>query len=246
MQSCTKPLICSLSNNRQKQQQIGGTLQTVSCYLGFGCDIMVYIVCVIIFLKRNNLGNRLDLILLIEGYPQSIWVKAKPYNAIDHGQHTLKRKCCHFDEILITDCTESCHFDNFRCSQWWKFRQNDDISVSVQVQGMACVRRQTIVRTTHDSVSTIHNTNREECSMNLHSCGFVRTGHEWCWVGIYHDCFSNVLEMCKIVPRGSWITTRSAIDNTTALQMHGNVVRICKNMARITDNMTRMCTNYED
>ena len=45
--------------------------------------------------------------------------------------HTLKRKCCHFDEILITDCTESCHFDNFRCSQWWKFRQNDDISVSV-------------------------------------------------------------------------------------------------------------------
>ena len=44
---------------------------------------------------------------------------------------SLKRKCCHFDEILITDCTESCHFDNFRCSQWWKFRQNDDISVSV-------------------------------------------------------------------------------------------------------------------
>ena len=44
---------------------------------------------------------------------------------------TLKRKCCHFDEILITDCTESCHFDNFRCSQWLKFRQNDDISVSV-------------------------------------------------------------------------------------------------------------------
>ena len=43
----------------------------------------------------------------------------------------LKRKCCHFDEILITDCTESCHFDNFRCSQWWKFRQNDDICVSV-------------------------------------------------------------------------------------------------------------------
>ena len=47
------------------------------------------------------------------------------------GRHTLKRKCCHFDEILITDCTESCHFDNFRCSQWLKFRQNDDISVSV-------------------------------------------------------------------------------------------------------------------
>ena len=43
--------------------------------------------------------------------------------------YSLKRKCCHFDEILITDCTESCHFDNFRCNQWWKFRQNDDISL---------------------------------------------------------------------------------------------------------------------
>ena len=25
----------------------------------------------------------------------------------------------------------SCHFDNFQCSQWWKFRQNDNIFVSV-------------------------------------------------------------------------------------------------------------------
>ena len=43
----------------------------------------------------------------------------------------LKRKCHHFDEIFVTGCTESCHFDNFRCSQWWKFHQNDDIFVSV-------------------------------------------------------------------------------------------------------------------
>ena len=45
--------------------------------------------------------------------------------------HALKRKCRHFDEILITGCTGSCHFDNFQCSQWWKFHQNEDISVSV-------------------------------------------------------------------------------------------------------------------
>ena len=44
---------------------------------------------------------------------------------------SLKRKCHHFDEIFVTGCTESCHFDNFRCSQWWKFHQNDDIFVSV-------------------------------------------------------------------------------------------------------------------
>ena len=46
---------------------------------------------------------------------------------------TLKQKCRHFDEILITGCTGSCHFDNFQCSQWWKFRQNEDISVSVYI-----------------------------------------------------------------------------------------------------------------
>ena len=47
---------------------------------------------------------------------------------------TLKRKCLHFDEIFITGCTESCQNDNFQCSQWWKFRQND-IFVSVYVKG---------------------------------------------------------------------------------------------------------------
>ena len=46
---------------------------------------------------------------------------------------TLKRKCLHFDEIFITGCTESCQNDNFQCSQWWKFRQNYDIFVSVNV-----------------------------------------------------------------------------------------------------------------
>ena len=43
----------------------------------------------------------------------------------------LKRKCLHFDEIFITGCTGSCQNDNFQCSQWLKFRQNDDIFVSV-------------------------------------------------------------------------------------------------------------------
>ena len=30
----------------------------------------------------------------------------------------LKRICFHFYEIVVTGCTESCHFDNFRCRQW--------------------------------------------------------------------------------------------------------------------------------
>ena len=36
-----------------------------------------------------------------------------------------------FDKIFINGCTWSCQNDNFQCSQWWKFHQNDDISVSV-------------------------------------------------------------------------------------------------------------------
>ena len=33
-------------------------------------------------------------------------------------------------KLFITDCTESWHFDNFQCSQLWKFHQNA-ISTSV-------------------------------------------------------------------------------------------------------------------
>ena len=39
-------------------------------------------------------------------------------------QHTWTWKC-HFNEIFISGCTGSCHFDNFQCSQWWKFCEND-------------------------------------------------------------------------------------------------------------------------
>ena len=41
----------------------------------------------------------------------------------------LKRKCLHFDEIIINGCTGSCQNDNFQCSQWWTFRQHDDFFV---------------------------------------------------------------------------------------------------------------------
>ena len=55
---------------------------------------------------------------------------------------TLKRKCRHFDEIFITGCTGSCHFDNFQCSQWWKFHQNEDISVSVIAHNQTICKQQ--------------------------------------------------------------------------------------------------------
>ena len=64
------------------------------------------------------------------GYDSTKYSVSKVYN-LAVSAFTLKRKCRHFDEILIIGCTGSCHFDNFQCSQWWKFHQNEDISASV-------------------------------------------------------------------------------------------------------------------
>ena len=36
-----------------------------------------------------------------------------------------------FDKIFIIGCIERCQNDNFQCSQWWKFQQNDNITISV-------------------------------------------------------------------------------------------------------------------
>ena len=67
-------------------------------------------------------------------FPWLVWTRFKVRWLIlgnVRKSHSLKRKCHHFDESFITGCTESCHFDNFRCSQWWRFHQNEDIFVSV-------------------------------------------------------------------------------------------------------------------
>ena len=45
---------------------------------------------------------------------------------------TQKWKCCHFKAIFITDCNRRCQSDKFRCSQWWKFYQNNN-SVTVKL-----------------------------------------------------------------------------------------------------------------
>ena len=57
--------------------------------------------------------------------------------------HTLELECLHFDEIFITGCSGSCQNDNFQCSQWWKFRQND---IFVSVYGVAATKHTTIMR----------------------------------------------------------------------------------------------------
>ena len=55
-----------------------------------------------------------------------IYEKASKYCIINVA---LKRKCSHIQVIYATDYTKTCHFDNFRCSQWRQFRQYD---ISIQ------------------------------------------------------------------------------------------------------------------
>ena len=59
-------------------------------------------------------------------------VKWRPFclglNAIrlqQHGWRSLKWKYYNFHGIYI-GYTGSCHFDNFQCSLWWRFYQNDN------------------------------------------------------------------------------------------------------------------------
>ena len=72
--------------------------------------------------------------------------------------YTLKWKCHHVDKIFITGCTGSCQNDNFQCSQWRKFDQNDNIStwelasvkhaiIAAPDDGLPPVRHQAIIWT---------------------------------------------------------------------------------------------------
>ena len=44
-------------------------------------------------------------------------------------RHRNVSRMCHFDEVFVFSSLHCHHFDNFRWSRRWKFRQNDDIFV---------------------------------------------------------------------------------------------------------------------
>ena len=64
-----------------------------------------------------------------------LYIRVRPiYSFVQQaGLVSMKWKHRHFDFIFINGCTESCHFNNFWCSQWWKCIQIDNISVSVRL-----------------------------------------------------------------------------------------------------------------
>ena len=94
-----------------------------------------------IFRTTNRMYWRLDLSTFVSTYKCQLGCDVDleldgRIAVIFCKRSSLKRKCLHFDEIFITGCTESCQNDNFQCSQWWKFHQNDDIFVSVMERAL--------------------------------------------------------------------------------------------------------------
>ena len=73
----------------------------------------------------HNVLGRLAYQMVLIMHHNFIWDKL-----IWKSGMLLKWKCHHFDENFVNVCTWSCQNDNFHCSQWWKFHQ-DDFSVSV-------------------------------------------------------------------------------------------------------------------
>ena len=74
-------------------------------------------------------------------YFWSVWVKSIIPNPKQNKMWTaLKWKPHHFDEIFITDSNGSCQNDNFLCSQWWNFHQNDNFQLQCMCinLGMYC------------------------------------------------------------------------------------------------------------
>ena len=116
------------------------------------------------------------------------------------GYASLKRKCCHFDEILITGCTGSCHFDNFQCSQWWKFHQNEDISVSVLL----------LIRWNGEQVEIYHTREGLWQARWLHLNGYMQLSFpgSWHWdeeiAFIFNRRFLYALYMVQCSPDISW------------------------------------------
>ena len=92
----------------------------------------------------DNSNSEISFFLVHETLPKTVIFMSTCFSR-GFAWISLKRKCHHFDESFITGCTESCHFDNFRCSQWWRFHQNEDIFVSV----MMCAYHDNVIKWKH-------------------------------------------------------------------------------------------------
>ena len=63
------------------------------------------------------------------------WETALLCNDVSHYfinliAHTLRARDCQFDNFVVAGGTVSCHYDNFRCHQWWPGCRADDLLFS--------------------------------------------------------------------------------------------------------------------
>ena len=72
-------------------------------------------------------GWTFDIIHLDNGH----WDLTRHHSTLRVEVPSLKRKGHHIEDFFIAGCIRGCHHDNLWCSQWWRNRQHDDLSVSV-------------------------------------------------------------------------------------------------------------------
>ena len=89
--------------------------------------------------SRGNPRDQ-DKIHVLQSSPvtvMDVWFSLETY--------AMKTRYCSYDEFwtFVVLCFR-CNFDNFRCIQWWKFRQNDDISVSFYYNLSTCAKNKTL------------------------------------------------------------------------------------------------------
>ena len=99
---------------------------------------------------------------------------------------TMKRKC-NFDDIFATGWTESYQNDNFQCSKWRKFLENDYISASVfwfTAVIVCCGRVLRTITWDYRKISNIRHTksqnlNVSRLGLQLSLCNILKPSVKW-------------------------------------------------------------------
>ena len=83
----------------------------------FGCAVFRQTAQILFFFKDQKMVTTIRPFLHNKAkYDDNVGIMGDKYTETEN---------VHFDEMFITGCTGRFQNDNFQCSQWWRFRQND-------------------------------------------------------------------------------------------------------------------------
>ena len=138
--------------------------------------------------------------------------------------------------MFITGCTGSCQNDNIQCSQWWKFRQNDHICVSVYILllyyyndvilGMI-VSQITSLTIVYSAVYSDADQRKHQSSASLAICAGNSPG-----TGEFPAQMARNAEIVSFWWRHHTQADRSSADTDYRIQIHSNIC-ICNTHAYI-------------